>query len=156
MALEIERKFLVLNDDFKKQAMKINCLKQGYLSSQTERSVRVRITDEKAYLTIKGKSNDSGLTRYEWEKEISKSDAEELLLICEPGVIEKIRYEIKMHQFTFEVDEFLGVNSGLIIAEIELEAENDIFEKPAWLGQEVTGDAKYYNSMLIKNSFTNW
>lgn len=156
MALEIERKFLVLSDDFKKFAFESNVIKQGYLSSHAERTVRVRIVNNQAFITIKGASNTSGLTRYEWEKEIALTDAEELLVICEPGVIHKTRYKIKNEQYMFEVDEFFDENEGLIIAEIELNLESDLFEKPEWLGQEVTGIKKYYNSMLSKNPFTSW
>lgn len=156
MPLEIERKFLVVSDDYKSQAFTSQRIKQGYLSSQAERSVRIRIVDEKAFLTIKGVSNESGTSRYEWEKKISKADAEELLLLCEPGIIDKRRFKIKSEQFIFEVDEFFGANEGLVIAEIELNSENDIFQKPVWLGEEVTGIDKYYNSMLIKRPYTSW
>jgi CYTH domain-containing protein len=156
MPLEIERKFLVVSDDYKSQAFTSQRIKQGYLSSQAERTVRIRIVDENAFLTIKGVSNESGTSRYEWEKKISKADAEELLLLCEPGIIDKRRFKIKSEQFIFEVDEFFGANEGLVIAEIELNSENDIFQKPVWLGEEVTGIDKYYNSMLIKRPYTSW
>jgi CYTH domain-containing protein len=156
MPLEIERKFLVVSDDYKNQAFTSQRIKQGYLSSQAERTVRIRIVDENAFLTIKGVSNESGTSRYEWEKKISKADAEELLLLCEPGIIDKRRFKIKSEQFIFEVDEFFGANEGLVIAEIELNSENDIFQKPVWLGEEVTGIDKYYNSMLIKRPYTSW
>ena len=156
MPLEIERKFLVKTNDFKKDANNKIRVTQGYLSSNPERTVRVRIKGNKGFITVKGKANQSGICRYEWEKEISIEEAEELLKICEPGIIDKIRYEIKTGKFTFEVDEFYGDNQGLIVAEIELTNENDSFEKPQWLGEEVTGNAKYYNSMLMKNPYKSW
>jgi adenylate cyclase len=155
MPQEIERKFLVIGD-FKKFATKHSVIRQGYLSSVPGRSVRIRINGEKGFITIKGAANKSGVNRYEWEKEIPVSDAEELLKICEPGVIEKIRYYIPVGEFIFEVDEFYGENEGLIVAEIELKSESDKFEKPEWLGTEVTGDRRYYNSVLCKNPFTRW
>lgn len=156
MAQEIERKFLVLSNDFKSEAFKKTLIKQGYLSSIPERTVRVRIKGNKGYLTVKGSSNASGASRYEWEKEIPVVEAEELLLLSEPGVIDKTRYEVKAGNFIFEVDEFYGDNNGLVIAEIELNNENDNFDKPSWVGDEVTGDKRYYNAMLVKNPFTKW
>ena len=156
MAQEIERKFLVKSTDFKKEASKETRITQGYLSSIPERTVRVRIKGTKGFITIKGIGSQSGASRYEWEKEIPVSEVEELLKICEPGVIDKTRYEIKSGDFTFEVDEFYGDNDGLIVAEIELKDESDAFDKPQWLGQEVTGDVKYYNSMLMKNPYKKW
>ena len=155
MAQEIERKFLV-KGDFKKDAVKQTRITQGYLSSVPERTVRVRVKGEKGYITIKGIGSESGASRYEWEKEIPVAEVKELLKICEPGVIDKTRYEVPMGNFVFEVDEFYGENQGLIVAEIELKSESDKFEKPQWLGQEVTGDAKYYNSMLMKKPYTKW
>jgi adenylate cyclase len=154
--IEIERKFLVRNDSFKKEAFAKNHIAQGYLSSVPERTVRVRIKGEKGFLTIKGASNDSGLSRFEWEKEIPVSEAKSLLLLCEKGVIDKTRFEIKKGNHVFEVDEFYNDNEGLIVAEIELDSENDTFEKPDWLGKEVTGDIRYYNAYLSKNPFKNW
>ena len=156
MAQEIEKKFLVTSTDFKKEATKETRITQGYLSSVPERTVRVRIKGTKGFITIKGIGNQSGASRYEWEKEIPVSEVEELLKICEPGVIDKTRYEIKSGDYTFEVDEFYGDNDGLIVAEIELKDETDSFNKPQWLGQEVTGDVKYYNSMLMKNPYKTW
>lgn len=156
MSLEIERKFLVNNTEFKKLAYQQNTLKQGYLNTDKSRTVRVRIQDDNAYLTVKGKSNQSGTTRFEWEKEIAISDAENLLLLCEESIIEKTRFLIKNNHLIFEVDEFYGDNKGLIIAEIELNSENENFHKPIWLGKEVTGDSKYYNSNLSKNPLKNW
>jgi len=155
MGLEIERKFLV-RGDFKQDAYKHETIVQGYLSSVPERTVRVRIKGERAYITIKGLSNATGISRYEWEKEISVPDARELIKLCEPGVIDKIRYYIKNDKFTFEVDEFHGENEGLLMAEIELSNENDVFEKPEWLGREVTGDKRYYNAYLSGNPYINW
>lgn len=156
MALEIERKFLVNNNDYKRLAKKQYRIVQGYLSSHPERTVRVRIKGEKGFLTIKGIANNSGLTRFEWEKEIAVDEADELLKICEPGVIDKIRYEVNIGQHTFEVDEFFGANHGLTIAEVELSSEKEHFERPDWLGDEVTGDERYYNSMLSNFPFCKW
>ncbi len=155
MAEEIERKFLV-KGDFKRSATHKVRITQGYLSSVRERTVRVRLRDDKGFLTIKGEAGDSGISRYEWEKEIPAAEAEELLALCEPGLIDKTRYLVPAGAFTFEVDEFYGDNEGLIIAEIELRSESDQFPKPDWLGEEVTGDLRYYNTMLIKNPFTGW
>jgi adenylate cyclase len=154
--IEIERKFLVVTNAFKSDALRQNQIAQGYLSTHTERTVRVRIKGEKGYLTIKGESNETGLSRFEWENEISVEEAKQLLLLCEKGVIEKIRYEIQVGEHLFEVDEFLGENEGLVIAEVELQSESEIFEKPSWLGIEVTQDHRYYNSYLSQNPFTNW
>lgn len=156
MAQEIEKKFLVKSDAFKAQASKETRITQGYLSSIPERTVRVRIKGSKGFITIKGIGSASGASRYEWEKEIPVEEVEELLKICEPGVIDKTRYEVKAGPYKFEVDEFYGENQGLVVAEIELTSESDSFEKPEWLGEEVTGDVKYYNSMLMKNPYTKW
>ena len=155
MAKEIERKFLV-KGDFKSEAFKATRITQGYLSSVPERTVRVRVKGDKGFITIKGIGNASGASRYEWEKEIPVEEVKELLLICEPGVIDKTRYLVKVGEFTFEVDEFYGDNEGLTVAEVELPDENAAFERPDWLGEEVTGDPRYYNSMLMKNPFKNW
>jgi CYTH domain-containing protein len=153
---EIERKFLVCNSQFKVQAFKKTRIIQGFLNTHQERTVRVRITGNQGFLTIKGKSNQSGTSRFEWEKPIDLAEAELLLKLCEIGVIEKIRYEVKSHQHIFEVDEFFGDNQGLIVAEVELQDENEVFEKPDWLGEEVTGHIKYYNSKLSQNPYKNW
>jgi len=153
---EIERKFLVTSDVFKKEANKQTRITQGYLSSAPERTVRVRIKGEKGYITVKGIGSASGASRFEWEKEIPVSEVDELLKICEPGVIDKIRYEIPAGKYTFEVDEFFGDNEGLTMAEIELDDENAAFDIPAWLGEEVTGDSRFYNSMLMKNPYKKW
>ncbi len=156
MAKETERKFLVKNDSFKQQAVKALRITQGYISSVPERTVRVRIKGEKGFITIKGIGNESGASRFEWEKEIPVEDVKELLKICEPGVIDKTRYIVPVGNHTFEVDEFYGDNEGLVVAEVELKEENEEFEKPDWLGEEVTGDVKYFNSMLMKNPYKNW
>lgn len=155
MAQEIERKFLV-RGDFKSEEFRAFRILQGYLSSLPERTVRVRIKEERGFITIKGKVSDSGTTRFEWEKEIPVGDARELLNICEPGVIEKTRYLIKKGTHHFEVDEFHGDNSGLVIAEVELLSEDELFEKPEWLGVEVTGDPRFFNSMLVKKPYNQW
>ena len=154
--VEIERKFLVISDAFKSDVLRQNHISQGYLSSVPERAVRVRIKGEKGYLTIKGKTNESGLSRFEWEKEIPVAEAKELLQLCEKGVIEKIRYEIQVGRHIFEVDEFYGENKGLIMAEVELQSETETFETPIWLGEEVTNDNRYYNSYLSQHPFTSW
>ncbi|EKT4545303.1 adenylate cyclase [Flavobacterium psychrophilum] len=154
--IEIERKFLVSNNDFIALAVAKNRIVQGYLNSNPERTVRVRIKADKGFLTIKGKGNESGTTRLEWETEIPLIEAEKLLSICENGVIDKIRYEIPSGKRTYEVDVFAEQNNGLIIAEIELNDENESFEKPSWLAQEVTGNNKYYNAYLNNNPFGSW
>ena len=156
MNLEIERKFLVKNTLFKQEAYQKSYIKQGFLNSDKERTVRVRILDDKGFLTVKGKSNTAGTTRFEWEKEIDLEEAKNLLLLAEKGIIEKHRFYIKKGIHIFEVDEFLGENKGLLLAEIELNSENEIFQKPFWLSKEVTGNSSYYNSMLSKNPFKNW
>jgi len=156
MGLEIERKFLIASEAFKEDAYKKSHIKQGFLNSDKNRVVRVRLKDDTAFLTIKGKSNTSGTSRFEWEKEISVNEANDLFELCEEGIIEKYRYLIKSGNHTYEVDEFLADNFGLIVAEIELNSEEEQFEKPQWLGKEVTGDVKYYNSNLSKNPYKSW
>lgn len=156
MPLEIERKFLVKEMSFKEEAFKKNAIQQGFLNSNKHRTVRVRILENKGYLTVKGKSNIAGTSRFEWEKEISLKEAQQLLLLCEKGVIKKYRYLVEKGNHVFEVDEFLEANKGLIVAEVELQNESEIFEKPNWLGKEVTGKVEYYNSNLSKNPFKNW
>lgn len=153
---EIERKFLVLSDAFKALAITQNRIVQGYLNSDPERTVRVRIKGNKGFLTIKGKGNASGTTRLEWEKEIPVSDAELLLPLCEKGMIDKIRYEVPVGKHVYEVDVFSGDNNGLIVAEIELNTEEELFEKPSWLGKEVTGEERYYNAFLSNSPYKNW
>jgi adenylate cyclase len=154
--IEIERKFLVTSDAFKKEAFTQNRIAQGYLSSIPGRTVRVRIKGNKGFLTIKGNLNESGLSRYEWEKEIPIEEATALMKLCEKGVIDKTRFEVNVGNHIFEVDEFYGENEGLIIAEVELKSETETFEKPSWIGKEVTNDNRYYNSYLSQNPFVNW
>ena len=154
--VEIERKFLVKNEDFKAEFYQKNRITQGFLNTDPLRTVRIRIKDETAFLTVKGKNNEAGLSRFEWEKEIDKTEAEALLKLCEPGMIDKTRFLVKAGKHIFEVDEFYGENDGLIVAEVELETESETFEKPDWLGQEVTGEPKYYNSRLSKNPYKTW
>lgn len=155
MGREIEHKFLV-RGDFKSGAVGSQHIMQGYLSSVPERTVRVRIKDTKGYITVKGAGDSSGASRFEWEKEIPVGDAEELLGICEQGVIDKTRYLVPCGEHTYEVDEFHGDNDGLVVAEVELASEGETFSRPQWLGEEVTGQAQYYNSMLMKNPYKNW
>ncbi len=156
MPQEIERKFLV-KSDYKSSTTKASRIIQGYLSSVPERTVRVRIKDKKGYLTIKGPVNESGASRYEWEKQIPPEEAKELLSLCEPGIIDKTRHIIPAgNNLFFEVDEFHGNNEGLVVAEIELPNENFSFDRPGWLGKEVTGDKRYYNSMLKRYPFESW
>ncbi|MGB5462316.1 MAG: CYTH domain-containing protein [Aureibaculum sp.] len=156
MAQEIERKFLVKNDAFKAESVSKTKITQGFLSTVPERTVRIRIKGDQGFITVKGIGNASGASRFEWEKEISVQDAEDLLKISEPGVIDKTRFNVRSGGHTFEVDEFYGENDGLIVAEVELDSEDEDFKKPNWLGEEVTGQVKYYNSMLMKNPFKNW
>lgn len=154
--IEIERKFLVKNTSFLELNLKKSILKQGYLNSNKNRAVRVRISENKGYLTIKGISNNSGTSRFEWEKEITPAEANQLLNICEPGIISKTRYLFPTDVHTYEIDVFEEDNQGLIVAEIELKSEDEAFYKPEWLGEEVTGQKKYYNSQLSKNPYKNW
>jgi len=154
--LEIERKFLVLSEDFKKEAFQQTLIVQGFLNTDPHRTVRIRLKGEQGFITVKGISNESGTSRLEWEKEISVEEAKTLLSLCETGVIDKIRYEVKKGNHIFEVDEFFADNDGLIVAEIELSSENETFEKPNWIGEEVTGIIKYYNSQLSKHPFKKW
>ena len=154
--IEIERKFIVTSGAYKKEAFKDTRICQGFLNTDKERTVRVRIKGDLGFITVKGKSTADGLSRFEWEKEIDKQEAESLLKLCESTIIDKVRYEIKVGKHIFEVDEFFGDNQGLIIAEVELENTTETFEKPNWLGQEVTGDIKYYNSQLSKKPFKCW
>lgn len=155
MALEIERKFLV-RGDFRPHSSSSSRIQQAYLSSSPQRSVRVRLAGERGFLTIKGKADAAGLARYEWEHELPVTQALELLALCEPGRIDKVRHRVDFAGKTFEVDEFLGANKGLVIAELELARADEPFERPAWLGQEVTGDPRYYNSSLIARPYRDW
>lgn len=154
--IEIERKFLVKNEDYKIEASNQTRIIQGYLNSDPNRTVRIRVRGDKGYLTIKGISNASGTSRFEWEKEIKIAEANQLIALCEEGVIDKIRYEVRVDNHTYEVDEFFGNNEGLTVAEVELTNEKEIFRKPSWLAEEVTGDKKYYNSALSKQPFQSW
>lgn len=153
---ETERKFLVASDDFMRTAKTHYRIVQGYLNSDPERTVRIRLKGDRGYITVKGKSNATGTTRFEWEKEISKEEALQLLPLCEKGSIDKTRYEVPVGRHVFEVDVFHSDNNGLLIAEIELAHEDEQFEKPAWLGEEVTGDERYYNAYLSKKPFNEW
>jgi len=153
---EIERKFLVNSLKFKEEATNSFEIAQGFLNTHVERTVRVRIKGNAGFLTIKGKSNDSGTSRFEWETEIPVAEAKQLLPLCEKGIIEKVRYHIPYGNHTFEVDEFFGDNAGLIVAEVELQQENEVFSKPDWLGEEVTGHVQYYNSQLSKKPYKTW
>lgn len=153
--LEIERKFLVKRGDmFKRAAFSYSHIQQGYIPAEGV-TVRIRIRDEKAYLTIKGPSSD-GISRYEFEKEILMEEASRLLLLCRGGVIDKCRYLVKSGRHTFEVDEFYGDNEGLIMAEVELSSPDESYEKPAFIGKEVTGDKRFYNSHLLSCPFSRW
>ncbi|PWL40030.1 adenylate cyclase [Flagellimonas aquimarina] len=154
--IEIERKFLVKSNAYKKEAISQIRIVQGFLNTNAERTVRVRIKGDKGFLTVKGRSNESGTARFEWETEINVNEATNLIDLCEPVILEKIRFEIPMGNHVFEVDEFLGENKDLVLAEVELEHEDEAFVKPSWLGKEVTGDVRYYNSQLSKNPYQDW
>ncbi len=155
MAIEIERKFLVAGD-FMPETVGSTRIVQGYICSQPGRTVRVRVRGEKGFLTVKGASDEKGLSRQEFEWQIPLADAERLMTLCEPGVIEKERYLVPHGGHTWEVDVFHGANEGLTLAEIELSSEDEPFERPSWLGKEVTGDRRYYNSTLTKQPFNKW
>ena len=155
MSIEIERKFLV-KGDYKSQAFSHSHIEQGYIPCAPGRTVRVRIRDEKAYLTIKGKSDKAGLSRYEFETEIPFDEAHNLMNLCAPGRIDKVRWLVKSGEHTFEVDEFFGDNEGLVVAEVELQSEDELFVRPDFLGEEVTGDRKYYNSHLMNRPYSTW
>ena len=156
MAQEIERKFLVKEGTDIDSLGKTTKIIQGYLSTIKERTVRVRIRGDRGFLTIKGIGSRSGATRYEFEKEITLKEAKELLELCKKPILSKNRTDVKVGKHIFEIDRFFLENDGLVVAEIELESEDEPFEKPNWLGEEVTGDIKYYNSMLLKNPYKNW
>lgn len=156
MTIEIERKFLVTSDAYKSLAAKKSRIAQGYLNRDPNRSVRIRIKGNHGFITVKGPGNPSGTSRFEWEKEIDLEEAKNLLLLCEQPIIDKYRYEVKFGKHIFEVDEFLGENLGLVVAEIELKSEDELFIKPDWIGEEVTGDPKYYNSQLSNVPFSKW
>ena len=156
MPQEIERKFLVINDSYKRLATSSSHITQGYIYSGKGRTVRVRIRGDKGYLTIKGPSDKASLSRYEWEIEIDLHDAEDLMKLCEPGIIDKVRYLVPSGKHSFEVDEFFGENEGLIMAEVELSSEDEPFEKPTFIGKEVTGDRRYYNAHLREYPYSKW
>ena len=155
MGLEIERKFLV-EGEFRDQAYSQSHIRQGDISSGGGRTVRIRIRDDRGYLTIKGPSDRAGLARYEFETEVSLADAQDLMRICEPGIIDKTRYLVRSGRHTFEVDEFYGDNEGLVMAEVELGSEDEPFVKPSFIGREVTGDHRFYNSHLRRNPYCLW
>lgn len=154
--VEIERKFLVKSEAFKTESLSKIKIIQGFLNTDPDRTVRIRVYGESGYITVKGRSNKEGTTRFEWEDELNVQDARKLLELCEPGVIEKMRYSIPFNGHIFEVDVFQKENDGLIIAEVELSSEDESFAKPSWLGSEVTGDIRYYNSQLSKQPYNTW
>ena len=156
MAIEIERKFLVNDESYKEMAFKSDRIAQGYICRQGGNSTRVRVRGDKGYLTIKGPSIDGGLSRFEWEKEILASEAWELMKLCPTPIIDKTRYLIEFEDHVFEVDEFYGDNEGLVVAEVELSAIDEEFKKPPFLGKEVTGEGKYYNSSLSRFPYKCW
>lgn len=160
MHIETERKFLVKDSSYKQLAVKAYRIKQGYIAHDGGNTVRVRIRDNQGFLTIKGPSMN-GISRFEWEREIPLQEAEELFLLCRGGAIDKTRYIVPEGDTLpsgkyFEVDEFYGDNEGLVMAEIELDSPDEPFEKPSWLGEEVTGDRRYYNSHLLVHPFKDW
>lgn len=156
MAVEIERKFLVNDESYKEMAFKSDRIAQGYICRQGGNSTRVRVRGDKGYLTIKGPSIDGGLSRFEWEKEIPASEAWELMKLCPTPIIDKTRYLVEFEDHVFEVDEFYGDNEGLVVAEVELSAIDEEFKKPPFLGKEVTGEGKYYNSSLSRFPYKCW
>lgn len=155
MHIEIERKFLV-KGEYKSKAFSHSHIEQGYMECSSGRTVRIRIRDDKGFLTIKGPSNKDGLSRYEFETEVPIADAHELMKLCLPGRIDKNRWLVKNGKHTIEVDEFFGENEGLVIAEIELASEDEEYKKPDFLGKEVTGDRRYYNSHLMEYPYKKW
>lgn len=156
MGIEIERKFLVTDDSYKRLAVSHRRMVQGYICSAHGRTVRVRLCDGGAFLTIKGPTADGGLSRYEFEKEITLDEGLSLLRLCEPGIVEKNRWLVPCGRHTFEVDEFLGDNEGLVVAEVELAATDEEYAKPAFIGREVTGEERYYNSQLRVRPYRTW
>lgn len=154
--IEIERKYLVKDQSYKDLAHKATPIVQGFLNTHPDRTVRVRISGDTAWITVKGRSNQAGTERFEWERSIAVAEARQLIPLCEPGVISKTRYEVLHHGQRFEVDEFHDMNNGLVLAELELETEDTPVDKPDWLGEEVTGDIRYYNSTLSKQPYTTW
>ena len=156
MAIEIERKFIVINDSYKTMTFQSDRIAQGYICREGGNSARVRVRGDKGYVTIKGPSPDGGLSRFEWEKEIPVNEALDLLKLCHDGIIDKVRHLVKCGKHIFEVDEFFGDNEGLVIAEVELGDANEKFEKPDFVGEEVTGDKRYYNSRLTRYPYKSW
>ena len=156
MAIEIERKFLVTGDSYKALAFRSDRIAQGYICREGGNSARVRVRGDKGYITIKGPSRDGGLSRYEWEKEIPVNEALELLKICNDAIIDKVRHLVEYGGHTFEVDEFFGDNEGLVVAEVELDSAEEYFEKPGFIGEEVTGAQRYYNSRLTRFPYKSW
>ncbi len=154
--MEIERKFLVISEDYKKAAYAKNRIRQGFLSTDPERTVRIRLKEDKGYLTIKGRTDEGGTSRMEWEYPIEIEDAQGLLNLCSETLVEKTRFLVRSGEHVFEVDEFFGLNNGLVIAEVELNSPEEEFEPPAWLGKEVTGDPKYYNAQLSITPYLKW
>ena len=155
MSLEIEHKYLV-QGDYRSLAASSTHIVQGYLCRDADRTVRIRLRDDKGYITIKGKSTGDGLQRFEWEREISAGDAWQLMKLCLPGVVDKRRYLVPWRGHTFEVDEFAGDNAGLVMAEVEVSRADEDFDKPPFIGKEVTGDERYYNSYLARCPYTQW
>ena len=155
MSIEIERKFLV-RSDYKPFATTHSRICQGYICAQSGRTVRVRLRDRQGFLTIKGPSPDGGLSRYEFEHEISETEAHELLKLSETPIIDKVRWLVPVGRHTFEVDEFHGDNEGLVVAEVELSHPDEPFDRPDWLGEEVTGDRRYYNAALTRRPYNTW
>ena len=155
MSLEIERKFLV-SGDYKPFVHESVHILQGYLCSSAGKTVRVRTWGEKGFLTIKGPTAKDSCSRFEWEIEIPLDDARELISLCDGGVIDKVRHLVSFKDHVFEVDEFAGDNQGLVVAEVELSSEDEEFERPDWLGKEVTGERRYYNSCLLSSPYCSW
>jgi CYTH domain-containing protein len=154
--MEIERKFLVKDDSFRDEAFRKKHIRQGFICADRERTVRIRISDDEAFLTIKSASDERGWSRYEFETRISNEDAEELIKLCLPGIIEKVRHYVEYKGHIWEIDTFYGENEGLTVAEIELKSEKDTFELPVWIDREVSGDTRYYNAVLSKHPFSKW
>jgi len=154
--MEIERKFLVRDSSYRQQARSSSHIRQGYISSERGCTVRVRLRDDEAFLTIKGPSADGGLSRYEFEKAISREEGEQLLKLCQPGIIDKTRYLVDSGNHTFEVDEFHADNQGLVVAEVELRSADEPYVAPPFIGREVTGDRRYYNSHLRQHPYCQW
>ncbi|MDR0972594.1 MAG: CYTH domain-containing protein [Prevotellaceae bacterium] len=154
--MEIERKFLV-KGDYKREAYSYAHIVQGYICSDPERVVRVRLQGDAGFLTIKGATDDTGMSRYEWEKKLTQTEAEELLQLCEPHtMIEKVRYYVIGNTHTFEVDEFKRDNEGLTVAEVELLYPDETIDLPSFIGKEITGDSRYYNSQLARYPYNTW